>query len=259
MKMSSFVLPVVIAVMLLCAGCSVKEDRTACPCRLLLDFSDVDPSVVKSADFHISASDGFVFTGTVESTLYNEYVAVEVPRTLVNIVTWCGAGGYATGGVLTIPYGQDCPPVYMHTSNIVASGESVREIVHMRKNHCSMLINVVGEEYEVADLILHGNVNGYGSDGRPSVGEFTYRSEPDESGEARAVVPRQVDDTLVLEVDDGTGISKRFAIGEYIASSGYDWTMPDLQDIIIDIDFAITHISLTIAGWDKEYKYEIVI
>lgn len=259
MKMSSFVLPTVTAVMLLCAGCSVKEDRTMCPCRLMLDFSDVDPSVVKSADFHLSASDGFVFTGTVESSTYDEEVVVDVPRTKVDVVTWCGTGGYTTGGVLTIPYGKDCPPVYMHSSSVEALGESVKEVVHMRKNHCSMLINVMGEKYEVADMILHGNVNGYGRDGRPSVGDFAYRSEPDESGEVRAVVPRQVDNTLVLEVDDGTGVSKRFAIGEYIVSSGYDWTTPDLQDIIIDIDFAITHISLTIGGWDEEYKYEIVI
>ena len=67
MKMSSFRMLLLTACMLICAGCSVKEDRTVCPCRLFLDFSEVDPSAVKSADFHLSASDGFIFTGTLES------------------------------------------------------------------------------------------------------------------------------------------------------------------------------------------------
>lgn len=245
--------------LLVCGGCSVKEDRIECPCRLLLDFSEVDPSVVKSADYHLSASDGFIFTGSLESAFFNDEVVIDVPRTLIKVVSWCGAGIYASEEGLTIPYGEDCPPVYMHVSDVEASGESVSEVVVMRKNHCRMRINVIGEDHELVNLILHGNVNGYGSDGQPSKGRFAYKSAPDANGEISAVLPRQVDNTLALEVDDGTGLSKSFAIGEYIASSGYDWSVPDLHDIIIDIDFAITHVSLTINGWDKEYKYEIVI
>lgn len=259
MKMLSNRLLVLSVGMLIFAGCSVKEDRTDCPCRLMLDFSEVDPSVVKSAAFHLSASDGFIFTGTLDSSSFSDEVVIDVPRTQIKVVAWCGAGNYLSDGGMTIPYGEDCPPVYMHISDVEASGESVCEVVVMRKNHCRMRINVIGEENEVIDLTLRGNVNGYGSDGQPSEGRFVYRSAPDASGEMSAVLPRQVDDTLVLEVDDGTGLSKSFAIGEYIASSGYDWSSPDLHDIIIDIDFAITHVSLTIMGWDKEYKYEIVI
>lgn len=259
MKMLSFRSLLLTACMLICAGCSVKENRTVCPCRLFLDFSEVDPSAVKSADFHLSASDGFIFTGTLESGSFTDDVVIDVPRTQIKVVSWCGAGGYASDGGVVIPYGEDCPPVYSHISDVEASGESVREVVVMRKNHCRMRINVIGEEYEVMNLILRGNVNGYGNDGQPSKGRFAYKSTPDASGEISAVLPRQVDNTLVLEVDDGTDLSKSFAIGEYIESSGYDWTVPDLHDIIIDIDFAITHVSLTIMGWDKEYRYEIVI
>lgn len=259
MKMLSYRLLVLTVCVLIFAGCSVKEDRTECPCRLRLDFSEVDPSVVKSADFHLSASGGFIFTGTIDPFLFSNEVVIDVPRTQIRVIAWCGAGVYASEGGLTIPYGEDCPPVYMHVSDVAASGESVREVVLMRKNHCRMRINVIGEDDEVVDLILRGNVNGYGSDGQPSKGKFVYKSAPDASGEISAVLPRQVDNTLVLEIDDGTGLSKSFAIGEYIASSGYDWSAPDLHDIIIDIDFAITHVSLTIMGWDEEYKYEIVI
>ena len=229
-----------------------------CPCRLMLDFSEVDTSVVTSAALVMTGTDGFEFADDLSDDDFRHDYIVDIPKTSINVGIWSGAETMAYGGV-KIPYGEDCPPVYSHISDVEASGESVREVVVMRKNHCRMRINVIGEEYEVMNLILRGNVNGYGNDGQPSMGRFAYKSTPDASGEISAVLPRQVDNTLVLEVDDGTDLSKSFAIGEYISSSGYDWTAPDLHDIIIDIDFAITHVSLTIMGWDKEYKYEIVI
>ena len=92
MKMLSFRSLLLTACMLICAGCSVKEDRTVCPCRLFLDFSEVDPSAVKSADFHLSASDGFIFTGTLESGSFTDDVVIDVPRTQIKVVSWCGAG-----------------------------------------------------------------------------------------------------------------------------------------------------------------------
>ncbi|MBQ2875254.1 MAG: hypothetical protein IJE85_08150, partial [Bacteroidales bacterium] len=73
------------------------------------------------------------------------------------------------------------------------------------------------------------------------------------------VLPRQIDDSLVMELDNDTGILTRFALGEYIAESGYDWNAPDLEDIVIDLDFAVTHLTLVIQGWEKEYKYDVVI
>ena len=34
-------------VLISCAGCSVKEDRGDCPCRLFLDFTEVDTMSVQ--------------------------------------------------------------------------------------------------------------------------------------------------------------------------------------------------------------------
>ena len=62
-----------------------------------------------------------------------------------------------------------------------------------------------------------------------------------------------------LEIDEGDGILKRFSLGEYIASTGYDCSTPDLQDIQIELDFAVTQVVLKISGWDGEHKFDIVI
>jgi hypothetical protein len=64
---------------------------------------------------------------------------------------------------------------------------------------------------------------------------------------------------MTLEIDEGDGILKRFSLGEYIASTGYDWDAPDLHDIHIELDFAVTQIVLKVSGWDGEHKFDIVI
>ena len=43
------------------AGCSVKEDRDECPCILVMDFSCVDTSLVKSVNVLAESPDGIVF------------------------------------------------------------------------------------------------------------------------------------------------------------------------------------------------------
>ena len=86
-----------------------------------------------------------------------------------------------------------------------------------------------------------------------------YVLEHDREGETCAVLPRQTDASLTMEVDDGTGVLKRFALGQYIEESGYDWNEADLKDIVVEIDIAILKISLTIQGWDKEHTFDVVI
>ena len=40
--------------LLVLAGCSVKEDRSMCPCRLNLDFTEVDTSVISAVKVNVS-------------------------------------------------------------------------------------------------------------------------------------------------------------------------------------------------------------
>ena len=48
------------------AGCSVKEYRESCPCRLVLDLSEVDTAVVKSADLYVSVPGGYVSSDVID-------------------------------------------------------------------------------------------------------------------------------------------------------------------------------------------------
>ena len=89
--------------------------------------------------------------------------------------------------------------------------------------------------------------------------EFSCVAYPGTEGNLQAGLPRQVDASLLLEVDDGTSVQKTFALGEYIISSGYDWTAEELEDMTVTLDYQITYVKITVSGWDKEYFYNIIL
>ncbi len=254
--MPSGMLACLVSIML-CAGCSVKENRDMCPCRLVLDFSEVDTSVVRYADLIMTADDGFVFTDELEPEDLRSGKTVTVPRGEVNVSVWNGTDSMMDANGISIPYGEDCPPVYFHVSSVDADCELVRDTVMMRKNHCRLTINLKYMETDPKEIVLIGNVDGYGPDGTPSVGDFLCRLP--QGGAGHVVLPRQLDNSLAMEMNDGSGVLKRFALGEYIAESGYDWSAPDLEDLTVDIDIAFTGITLVIQGWDRTYRFDMVI
>lgn len=256
--MPSFVLAGTLG-LLLCAGCSVKEDRGECPCALVLDFSEVDTAVIRSADLFVADDAGLLFDETLMPEDFHSSYILNVPRKSVELGIWNIDGLPGKGNGLVIPYGEDCPEVYFHTSVVDTDAEAVYETVRMRKNHCVMTVRIAWEESELEEICLIGNVNGYCSDGSPSEGDFLYRLEQDYDGECQALLPRQTDDSLALEVNDGSGVVKRFALGEYIAQSGYDWKEPDLKDITVELDIAFLQVLLTVQGWDTTHRFDIVI
>lgn len=241
-------------------ACSVKEDRSACPCRLVMDFSEVDTVLVSCAHVNMFRAGETVADCEMPPAEYFPLCSFTVPRSELYLNVYSGEDDHLVQGKgLSIPYGEDCPMVYMHSRRIDAVSDVVRETVVMNKNHCVLSIRLEKEDELDYGLCVKGKVNGYGLDGKPASGDFSYMPGKDGEGMYVAVVPRQVDSSLILEVDDGSDVIKSFALGEYIIAGGYDWDAPDLGDISVSIDWALTHVSLTVQGWDWIEEYEIVI
>lgn len=243
---------------LLLSSCAVKEDRSTCPCLLVLDFSEADTSLVKMAQVLISDDQRLLAADTVEVSRLEGQYSTSVPRKSLHLRVWSGMDSLASKGVLTIPLGQDCPKVWMHDSDIRPDGERYDERVRMRRNHCQLKIQIEGNDEFAFRLRLEGNVSGYDAEGEPMTGEFSYMVPFDEfKSEYRAVLPRQKDASLMLYIDDGDEDVKAFALGQYIVAGGYDWTSFDLEDISVSIDFAQTEVIVTIDGWESVYDYEV--
>ena len=69
-----------IVVILSCTGCTVKEDRSVCPCVLMLDFSRVDPGRADSVSLSVLSADDFYHGDVVYSHSYQDVYSVEVPK-----------------------------------------------------------------------------------------------------------------------------------------------------------------------------------
>ena len=245
---------------LMALSCSVKEDRDMCPCRLVLDMSEVDTSVVKYAELVVGTSDGFLARETLGAADFEGGYTVPVPYGDVSVGVYYGAGTCVEDdGRLCIEYGNECPQVYMHSSFVRAEGELKTEKVLMKKNHCMMTIKVETEKDFPFRLEAKGCVDGYEPGGRPSEGDFMYAMHVDEDGMCRSILPRQTDDSLVLEVHDDTGVLKTFALGEYVAASGYDWNEENLRDLTISLDYSLTRVAVSVAGWRETFVFNVTI
>lgn len=252
-------LPAVICGLLVSLGCSVKEDRSGCPCRLVLDFSETDTEAIPYADVYVCSYEGFRSVGRVESVAFGEEYVVYVSRGGVRLNVLYGAeGNVSDDGSLEIPSGYDCPRIYTYSSYVDTDHETAFERVKVRKNHCVITVHVGDRDFPYF-LDVRGDVCGYGADGSPADGSFLYAMRPDGDGVCTVVVPRQKDRSLMLDVDDGTDVLKTFALGEYVAASGYDWDAENLEDITVSLDYSLSHIMLKIEGWEKELHFDVEI
>ena len=198
-----------------------------------------------------------------------------VPKGDIDLAVAYSADGLAgklnsSGRWIEIDEGRPCPSIWTCCEKVSARADRVTVPVRLHKNFCRIDIqvrDVDGEEFPFK-LRVRGNVNGYGLDGKPARGAFLCdaersetegsgtESDGDDSGTASestgsrygyaVTVPRQTDDSLTLEIVTDDGVAKSFAIGNYIAASGYDWTSADLNDICLEIDYARTVISFEV-------------
>ncbi len=252
-------LQAVIFCILLWTGCSVKENRRECPCRLFLDFSETDAEEVPYADLHVLSSEGFHLVEHVGSGAFGEELVLHVPRRGARVNAYCGAEGYVyDDGRMEIPYGSECPHVHMHSSYVETDCEAAYEKVRVRKNYCLITVHVEEADFPYV-LDVRGEICGYGVDGSPADGAFLFAMRPDGNGVCSVSVPRQVDNSLRLDVDDGTDVLKTFALGEYVTASGYDWSAESLGDITIGLDYSLSHVTLKIEGWEKELHFDVEI
>ena len=243
--------------LIMTVACSVKENRQLCPCRLVLDLSEIDTSKVKMVNVLAVSSGNIVFSDSVHAEDFRALYERKVSHEEMRVMLW---GVESGDDRLLIPYGCESPSYHMYAFDADTSGEVCRETVGLWKNFCRMTVLFEGRDDIPYRLTFRGNVDGYGIDGLPSDGVFSCVAYPSGDGSSQVVLPRQMDSSLLLDVEDeDSRITKTFAIGEYMSKSGYDWTSENLKDATVILDYHVTGISITFKGWDEEYIYDIIL
>ena len=245
--------------LLLCMSGCIKEDRSECPCVLQLDFSSVDASEIVSVEVVVESSGGFRHATGLDLA-ESDICQFPVPREKLMISVWGGKDCKVSEDLsLMIPPGSECPRLFCFKDEVSAEGESVASQVVLRKNHCVLTVQVTNHEEFPFEPVVKGKICGYGADMEPVAGDFEYKVESDQCGNYIVVLPRQLDSSLQLQLNDGTESVKTFAIGETIVSGGYDWNAPDLNDVTLVLDYSLTEVRPEVIGWDEERSYDYVI
>lgn len=254
----------------MCQGCSIKEDRSLCPCSFDLDFSQVERQVAEMTEVSVKAADGFLYydpeagEGIVEesrdgvpSLLYN----IKVPKESLEVTVVYGADGlFSPDSGILIPLGDECPPVYMHYSEVNAFSEQHTEEVRLGKDYCRIRINMLTSDKDYPfRLTVRGNVCGIRPDRSVVPGDFSFGFTLDDTGQGEVRVPRQTDNSLILQILEDETVLREFALGEYIAETGYSWTDENLEDIEVSIDYAHSDISINVESWAGSFEFDVVI
>ena len=283
--------------MLLLSSCSVKEDRSGCPCWMTVDLSDVAESrrkspevqsniehqdVTKSPESRSNVAENvlvrlrgnsdedevdYSYQVTESVRVDAEVLEYEVPRGSVGVsvikmpdrVGHDGIVGY-DGDEIRVPVGEQMDSLYGFFKMYHTRCESVLCDVDLHKEFCTVSFTLGEDGYSSPYHIeVWGNVAGVSAwDLIPVQGEFRY--EPvQKNGVYQVRVPRQEDNSLELVMLEDSEIVDRLPLGEYIARSGYDWTAEDLADVNVALDLEMQQVMITVSGWDGVVVMDIVI
>lgn len=273
----ALVLTGVAAITGLAGSCTVKEDRTNCPCFLYIDLHKL-PEKMRMPNsglwLDVVAHTGSVVKmETISPSDYSapDWVIVSVPKgnTLVS-----AANGRVhmkpalDGRSITLPEGYEADSLYMHSDIVDCTGESARDTVRLHKQWCTLsLVLESPDALRHYDFEIQGSWSGISTADLSAI-EGKFRTQPrrltPERFEVR--IPRQGDNSLILrlysENQDGTRGDEEYAyeVGKAIYRAGYDWFRRDLDDVTVKIDVARCDMEVRILPWDPGQNFgDIVI
>lgn len=245
-------------IMMTMIGCTVKEDRSDCPMPLT-----VVPgirAVAVPVRYHLKSEGETAWNGVFVCEA-DSSVSIEVPRRyLESFASYSKTDYYDPDGNYIIPSGSDCPEIWTHSAVLDATKPLVSDTVDLYRSCACITFIVRGSGSRGQTMGLVGEVCGFLRDGRPAVGAFHCRAGEagsiDGSGRWTICVPRQSDDSLVLEMES-SGIYRLFPVGHFLDESGYDWTARELEDVTIEIDYASYHVRVRTNAWEHTLTFDI--
>ena len=235
------------------------------------------------------AGSRFSFTEVIHT---DTVIVLPVPKGELAVTAVGGALAEGDGSV-RIPQGEEAPPLYLFHADVSTVADQVILPVLLHKQYCSLELVFsgppgYGPPFEV---VVEGFYAGWSADGSPLPGPFSrrllvgsasshssYPSHPmclpgsgsglgsmglpgSDGAEGRSVLrlPRQGDDSLLMHIVFSDRIVRTFALGSYIAASGYDWAALDLEDLTLNVDISLTSVTVSTDLWSKTEELEVWI
>lgn len=170
-----------------------------------------------------------------------------------------GDGGTFTPGKgIVIPHGSECPPVFLWSRPVKAVGEIVSRSAVLSKSHCRVRMRLVPGGGAVS-FVIRGDISGFDLDGNPVEGPFECVPHQSTEGFLEFILPRQKDNSLLMDVYSGGVRMRTFALGEILSRAGYSWKDKDLKDISMEVSCSANVLVSDFSVWENEQNREILL
>jgi hypothetical protein len=240
-------------------SCTVKEDRSVCPCILEVYFTGRD--LTKDPVILAGWNDYRVFDETIRMSDCPEVYKRKVPRSMLSFGAVSGlVSSVIDGHTVRIPVGCECDSLYGYCDHVDCMGEKARTTVEFHKQFATVNLGILHSDLSDEDCTFLVSSGSCGIDMlacRALEGEFWFEPALIEGNRMHFRLPRQYDGSLSLTVRDRVGNDVVFPLGRYILAIGYDWNATDLQDIYLTLDINRGKVSVGIADWEMAEEFEL--
>ena len=132
---------ILVAALIGAASCSIKEDRTPCPCWLSIDLSRCSQNSVTVAAW--AEPELFSARDAVQDYKDPDSYEKTVPKGYVNTSVVTGEREMRRSGArLIIPLGHDAASIYAHAGAIECFGEFAKDTAMLHKQFARVFVNV---------------------------------------------------------------------------------------------------------------------
>lgn len=267
--MKGFRLRSCLLAVLLCAAvsCTVREDRSGCPCVLVVDLSPaLDAALTPPAwwDKGLCLSlfrDGRCFRQA--AFRYEEAGPVWECRVAPGEIGVVGVLGLdaamAAGTEVRCSEGCESDELYVSSQVVPCYGEEARTQLELYKQFSR--VTVEGLDAFSAPMQVTAVCNGLDLLTRQALeGPFRFPLTCGADGRCRFRLPRQASDEVRILLLDAQGhLDYAIPLGAYMTEVGYDWNARSLSDVLVRIDYVTASVSVTVDDWTQviEFPYNL--
>lgn len=236
-------------------SCSIKTDRSDCPCRL----SIIMDSPMPQQNLQLTREKFPVMEKAIVKEDFSAGVCVvDVVRGKYVFSICCGSP--------VVSEGKQCDSLYVWSSMdmLDVNCEEAAIYPEMHKQFATLIMEISIENFGSGELDMRitGDVCGLDvSDLKPCPGRFACSPDQIGEGEFLARIPRQSNEDNALKAElvrDGVTMAV-LPLGEYIAYTGYDWSEQDLGDVYIQVSCIETEFGVEVMNWKVGFQKDAVL
>jgi len=235
-------------------SCSIKADRSICPCQVSLSVSGTPDEIVTLLSESSSAIQSY------NVALPSGEGNVQLSRGNLRLAIYSGLDNCRIeNGKVVVKRGLEMDQIYAWSDDVRLDADTASIHAELTKQFALLHLQMVGFKTEnfPSEISVHSDVCGFDLRSMsPVAGKYEISLNPVIGRYYRICMPRQKDDSLELEIS-GTGT--RLPLGEYIREVGYDWSSTSLSDIYVDVDYSRTKVQIKINDWEEGAIFSFVI